>query len=201
MKQEEKKITLSSGEEVIIRQPSIEADLNRLVGFFSSLPAEIKNNLVYKVSDPEICRERLNQVDGKDHWRFLAEIDGKIAGDATMDRSSVNWTRHVAHIRVVVHPDYWRLGVGTLLCNQLVSVGAQSGVERLDVEMLKQHKEFIEMVGKLGFKYEVTRKHYAKDVNGELHDMIIMSNDLEAVWKRLAEELMEMDTKPHSIGM
>jgi ribosomal protein S18 acetylase RimI-like enzyme len=186
---------LSDNRKVIVREPNPDADLEALVQFLSGLPADVRNYLRYDVTDVDPCRRRLKQVDEVDHWRVIAELDGRIVGDVTMDREPYGWSRHVAELRGVVHPDYRCLGIEPILFNQLVKMGSQAGIERLFTVVRADQREMIELLEKEGFVYEFTRRKYAKDIKGKLRDVVVMSNDLDAVWKQLADKLEEMDIR------
>lgn len=195
-----KKTPLNDGRELVIRQPKGEEDLKKLVRFLSGLPADLRNTLRYNVADQETCRFRLGQLDDKNHWRLIAELNGVIVGDATMDREPFAWTRHVAQLRCVVEPGFQQFGVGQVLFDELVGLGPDAGIERLYTEVMAEQTDLIVMLEKSGFSFEARRNKYAKDPSGKLHDLIIMSNDLDSVWKRLDEQLVEMDIRIYSSG-
>jgi len=186
---------LSDNRKVIVREPHADNDLDQLVEFLASLPAEVRNYLRYDVTEVDTCRRRLKQVDGVDHWRVIAELDSKIVGDVTMDREPYGWSRHVAELRGVVHPDFRRLGIEAILFNQLVKAGAKAGIERLFTVVRADQREMIDVLEKEGFVYEFLRRKYAKDTNGKLRDVVVMSNDIDSVWKQLADQLEEMDIR------
>lgn len=196
-----KKTPLHDGRELVVRQPKSDDDLNNLVRFLSGLPADLRNTLRYNVADEETCRFRLGQLDGKHHWRLIAELNGVIVGDATMDREPFAWTRHVAQLRCVVDPKFQQFGVGQVLFDKLVALGPGAGIERLFTEVMAEQTDLIVMLEKAGFSFEARRNKYAKDPSGKLHDLIIMSNDLDSVWKRLDEQLIEMDIRVNSSGL
>ncbi len=181
--------------DVIIRQPDVEIDLPRLINFFISLPAEIRNYLRYNVIETNTCKQRLEQIDQTSHWRLFAEHQGKIIADATMDREPFCWNRHVAQVRVVLAPEYMHRGVDRLLLMELVEIGAQSEIEILYTEVMEEQADLIRTLINIGFKKEARRKNFAKDLSGRLHDVIIMANDLEDVWRRLADLMMDLDTR------
>ncbi|MBN2492988.1 MAG: GNAT family N-acetyltransferase [Deltaproteobacteria bacterium] len=183
------------GHELVFRQPAVEPDLDRLVSFFRQLSSEQRNYLRYDVTEAGPCRQRLEQLDGKDHWRLVAEQDGEIIGDATMDREPFGWTRHVAELRAVVNPSYLHLGVGPTLFRELAAIGNRAGIELLFTEVMADQTELVAALEKSGFVKEAVRKRYAKDLRGQSHDVIIMSNDLEAVWRRLADLIEETDMR------
>ena len=184
---------LPDGREAIIREADAKIDLTALVDFFTHLPAALKNTLRYDVSDPAISAARLQQMDGKNHWRVVAMVDGKIVADGTMDRERFGWTRHIADLRVVVIPEYEEREFGTLITEHLVDLARHTDIERLSFEVLAEQTQMVGVLEGLGFAPEVIRKGYAKGVDGKLHDVIIMSNDLERVWRALEDHLHDLD--------
>jgi RimJ/RimL family protein N-acetyltransferase len=174
----------------------VDSDLDRLYAFFRDLPGEIQNFMRYNLHDHAFLRRRLGQIDGVDHWRVIAEMDGQIVGDGTLDREQYAWTRHVAELRCVVDPRYQHVGISTILCRELVALGAAAGIERLCTELTPEQTATMEAVKKAGFVHEVTRAQYAKGQDGRLHDVLVFSNDLGAVWKALADHMQALD-EPH----
>jgi len=187
--------TLGDGRSLKIYQPDPARDLEKLVTFLSGLPERERKNMRYNVTDRKVGAQRLAMVDGVDHWRLFAEVDGTVVGDATMDRSLYQWTRHVADLRCAVDPGYEKLGVRAVLLKALVELSGAAGIERLCSEVLDSQPALIATLDSLGFTREVVRKHYAKDLTGAYHDVIVMSNDREPVWRRLSEKLEDMDVQ------
>jgi len=194
---EERVVTcrLADGREVLIRRPSVERDLDRLLSFYAQLPEAVRNHLRYDVGrNREVSTARLRQLDNQDHWRLTAELqDGTFVGDGTMDREPFGWTRHIANIRIVVGEGFDTLGAREAICEELIRVAQKSGIERLETEVLPEHESYIRFLTQLGFEREVVRKNRAKGIDGKLHDLIILSNDLESVWKRLEDNIHDMD--------
>jgi hypothetical protein len=197
IKKERRKVQRASPlHDLVIRVPAISRDLDSLVNFFSVLPSSLQNTMRYRVTDRELLRQRLEQIDGIHHWRLIAEIGGKIVGDATMDREPFDWTRHVAEVRAVVDPQYSLLDIEAALFKELAVLGDRAGIERLFTEVMKGQNKLIAALEQTGFVYEATRRKYAKDPQGRLHDVILMSSDLNKVWRSLAIHIEELDTQP-----
>jgi hypothetical protein len=184
---------LQDGKEVRIRRPTIETDLDRLMHFFLRLPADLKNWLRYNVNNHAIAVQRLNEVDGEDHWRIIAELDGKIIADGTMDREPYSWMRHIAELRVIVDQAFEGTGVLQALCEELVVLAQEAGVEKLQCVVPVERVSHIKTLESLGFKQEVVRKGLVKGIDAKLHDAVIMSNDLDEVWRRLEDSIHDMD--------
>ena len=184
---------LPDGREVRIRRPTVEADLDRLMHFFLHLPAERKIRLRYNVNNHEILVQRLGEVDGEDHWRLVAELDGKIIADGTIDREPYSWMRHVAELRVIVDRAFQETGVLQALCEELVVLAQEAGIEKLQSMVPVEREKHIKALEAIGFKQEVVRKGLVKGIDGKLRDVVIMSNDLDEVWRRLEERIHDMD--------
>jgi len=192
---QKKEFEIKDGRKVVIGEPLVARDLKRLLEFFNNLPAEKRNVLRYDVTQVELLKKRLEQLDGKDHWRLYAEVDGRIIADVTLDRESYAWTRHVAEVRPVVAPEFSRSRVGTMLLEEIVSLGAQAGIEKLFCEVMAGDSERMNQLKKAGFTKEAQLRKWIKDTQGRSHDLIIMSNDLEDSWHRLAEQIEDLDIR------
>jgi len=195
MQTTDKTVQLSDGRDLIVRRPDVDRDLHNLVDFFTRLPPESRRHLRYDVTDVEAVRQRLTQVDSENHWRMIAGSEGRIVGDATLDRRREAWANHVAEMRGVIDPEYVRLGVGPVLFGELLETASAAGIERLVCEVLSQDAERIDMMEAIGFAPEATLKNYARDMSGRLQDLIIMTNDLSDAWNRLLELLEELDNR------
>jgi len=200
MDTDKKTIDLPGGRSLTLHPPQVKRDLARLVGFFTGLPPESRKYLRYDVTDLEACRRRLGELDGKNHWRMMAELDGEIVGDATLDRKPEGWTRHVAELRGVIHPNASDLGIGPILFGELLEIASSSGIERLSCEVMEKDLEHIEMMKSLGFDQDGLLFKYARDVSGNLQNLVIMTIDLEAAWAKLAEQLEELEIRHARVG-
>ncbi len=185
---------LTDRQNVVVRAVDPAKDLDPLVAFYTSLPPELRSGLRYDVTDRDICVARLKQIDNANHWRLVAEVDGSIVGEGALDRERFGWARHIADVRHVIDPKFEHTKLREYICEQLVIAARTGAIERLTAEVLAEQQDSIEMLKKLGFVYELTRHRYAKGVDGSLHDLVVLSNDLEAVWDQLEEHLRAMDS-------
>ncbi len=188
-----KQVVLLNGEEMTIQHADPVSDLEPLAEYFESLPPESRNYLRYDVTDREAVRRRLEQLDEQNHWRLIGRVDGRIVAGATMDREPYGWTRHMAELRAVVLPQYEDLEIRAVLYHELAEAASAVGIERLFAEVLAEQTELIEKLTHKGFRYETTRKRYAKDLRGKLHDVIVLIAEVEPVWKKLADYIEDLD--------
>jgi len=187
------------GAEAVVRAPGFPSDMGRMCDFFRKLPAHTRNCLRYDVTDENLCRSRMKLVDDREHWRLIAEIDDEIVGDASLDREPYGWSRHVGVMRVVLMPRFELSPLEMLLSRQMVAVALRSDIERICTELFREQEERIRLLEELGFKAEAVRKKYAKDLKGDYHDVVILSNDIEEIWKRLEENIIDMDIELSSL--
>lgn len=187
--------TLRDGRKVSIHEPGEPGDADRIYRFLSELPKSVRNYLRYDVAERELFDLRMAQLDGTNHWRLLAEVDGEILAEATMDREPFGWTRHVAELRAVVSPTAPDLGLRVLLLHELVRIAQGAGIGRVFTEVLAEHSDLIKALADIGFENEAVRRNFARDLQGRLHDVVVMSNDLDAVWEQLQEMVNETDIR------
>ncbi len=185
---------ISDGQYVVVRAVDRSRDLAALLAFLEALPAEVRQTLPYDVRDPRIVDAHLAQIDGQHHWRAIALLNDLIVADASLDREPFGWARHVALFRAVVRPDLERRGLRHLLCDWLIEAAREAGVERLTAEVLADHGHEVRVLERLGFVQEFTRRSFAKGLDGRLHDVLVLSNDLDVVWRQLEDHLSDMDS-------
>lgn len=190
-----KTFKLRTGQDIVVRPVKPAPDLDGIVAFFSRLPPRSMDFLRLNLTDRERCRQRLAQLDDESHFRLVAELDGRIVGDASLDREPYAWTAHIASMRAVVAPEVQKLGIGSILFSELVMVAEDAHIERLVCEVTAEQKPVIKMLEKIGFHHEATLRGFIKDPQGAKHDMLIMTNELIAIWESLALELEAMDIR------
>ena len=81
-----------------------------------------------------------------------------------MHRHRAGARRHIGEIRVVVEPEFRNQGLGSLLVRELVE-GKEDGA--------------IKLAEKLGAKRVATLPNFVKDLERELHSLVILELPLE----------------------
>jgi len=110
--------TLKDGSRVQIREMHAE-DEQKLLEFFKDLPLEERQYLRMDVTRRENLHRRMNPGPFRRIWRLASEHEGRIIADATLYGAAVGWMRHAAEIRWLVHPDFKRKGLGSILLWEL----------------------------------------------------------------------------------
>ena len=142
-------------------------------------------------------RRDITQVDQVETWvqRIEAGVttsllvldgEGTISGYATVDRSDLRWSQHVAELRVLVGPTLRGRGVGRLLTEEAFRIALGMSVDKIIGQMTVDQHEAIAVFRSLGFQPEALLRDHVKDRQGEKHDLVILSHDVAAAQRTMA---------------
>lgn len=172
-----KEVNLIDGSKVALR-PMVESDLEKSFNFFKGLPEDVRLYLRVDVTQKDIVKRRMQDDDLFQFHRLVAIDKGEIIADASICREIYNWKRHLGEIRVIIHPNYQKKGLGTVLIQELFSVANLLGIDILYSYILEEQQGALHILSKLGFKKEIVKKGHVKDFQGKKHDLIVMSCNL-----------------------
>jgi len=190
-----KQITVKSGERVDLR-PLTSSDMQALIDFFAGLPAESTQFLKHNVRDAEVVRGFLKS-DPSSIWAIVAvTADGNIVGDATLHMTQLGWRRHVGEVRVVVATAYQKQGLATQLIHELVNQASIKGLRKLKAEILDSQTGARQAFVRLGFIEEARLKQHALSSDGQLHDIVILTNTVDDLWKKMEDLICDMEYSP-----
>jgi L-amino acid N-acyltransferase YncA len=178
-----KTIKLKDGSEVLVRLMRKE-DGDRLLEFFRGVPEEERVFLREDVTRPEAIESRIRAMGRGRFLSVLAEAEGRIVGESTLQRRPTYWLQHVAEVHVVVGQGYRRIGLAHNLLYELFDLARDQGVETLLAEMMSEQVAALSLFERLGFKREAIFRRLVKDLHGTKHDLVIMTRDLTEAAKR-----------------
>ena len=184
------------GVKVKIRKLAKE-DEQKIREFYGRLPAEEKIHLRNDLDEvPGIIGQWFNNLDNPLKLHIVAEINGEIVGEASLELSPHAWTRHIAEIRVVVDPKYRRKGIGTMLVEVLISEASIRKIEKIEANLTPSYKGVEKILKRIGFVEVARIKEYYKNLKGEYEDRIILITDTDRVWHELQEIHRKLDISP-----
>lgn len=181
-----KEITLRDNTTVTLR-PLVREDEQALIEFFRGLREEDRLYLRDDVTDPAVIRGWMENIDYEKVLPILAIDEGKIVADATLHRDPHGWMRHVGHIRMSVAGSHRGRGLARIMAAEVFRQAVASGLDKLMAEMLTIQGNAQRVFTRLGFKKEAVLRDQAMDANGQKHDLIIMSNDVNELWQQWIE--------------
>src|SRR5262245_46487210 len=127
--------TVSCNDTDVEIRPLAEGDSAGLHAFGAALPA---NDILYLEDDYHSAEliARLVNASWAENWRqVVAVARGEIVGYSAVRRLP-GWSSHVGDIRLIIRPDWRRLGLGTALAQAIFEAARHLGVDKLIVEIL-----------------------------------------------------------------
>lgn len=188
-----KEINLGKYKSITVRMLQ-ESDEPLLVEFMKSLPTDERAFFRDDVVDPSVIRDWVNNSDFDKVFPLVAFYEDKLAANWTLHMREHLWTRHLAKLRGVVHPDYRGMGIANAMVYELLTVAGNKNVERVVIELVANQKQLLERFKGIGFKVEAKMKNWVKDFHGNYRDLIILSMKCEPAWRKMEELIMEYGT-------
>ena len=136
----------------------------------------------------EVCRTTL-QLPSQEIWRseqrikqpmpnmarHVAEVDGKVVGMATLFQFTAPRQKHSGALGMMVHPNYWGMGIGTQLMKNLVETADNwFNFTRVELEVNVDNPAAVALYHKVGFAIEGTHAYHAYG-DGRMADSYFMA--------------------------
>ncbi len=91
--------------------------------------------------------------------RFVAEVDGHVVGSASLSARQNPRSKHCGGLGMIVHPDYWGLGIGSKLMAKLMDMADNwLNLTRVGLEVTTDNPAAIHLYEKFGFEIEGTKR-------------------------------------------
>ncbi len=186
-------VTLRDGTTVVIKPLDAE-EASSVLKFYRALPEEDRLFLRDDVTKPEWLHRFVANIESGEVVSLVAELHGKVVGEASLYRAQHGWTRHVAELRVATAPAVRRSGLGTALARELVKLATRAGVEKMVIQVVENQLGARKMFRRLGFRQEAVLRGHVKDIHGSKRDLIVGANDISHIWD--AMESLVADFSP-----
>jgi len=173
-----KKITLQDGAVLSLR-PMSKDDQYPLYRFFVSLPEEDRRYLRNDVTDRKLLEKWARNLNYDKVLPILAETEDRIVANATLNRQTFGWGRHVGEVRITIDTDFQGRGLGSMLLDEIAKLAAQAQLKKLVARIVTTRPEVIKAFEKASFSQLTVLNNYVKDVYQQKYaDIAIMVKDL-----------------------
>jgi L-amino acid N-acyltransferase YncA len=108
----------------------------------------------------------------------LATTPDGIVGYATIERSRLRWSAHVAELRVMISDSLRGKGLGRILTQEAFALALEGGIEKMVAQMTLDQKGAIATFEGLGFRPEALLRDHVKDREGNTHDLLLLSHEV-----------------------
>jgi len=177
-----KECVLKECQEVVIR-PLEGKDEPLLRRFFDEIPEENRWYMRYDVADSEVIKKWCEHIDSDTVESIIALCGDQIIGHCSLHVRGFGSTRHVGRFRIIIHPEFRLQRLGTWMTLDLIQLSMDKGLEILRTDLVVGPEDVaIDAVRKLDFVKRAEIKDYAKDSQGNRHNLAIMIKRLHRGW-------------------
>lgn len=170
-------IKLENGAPATLRLMAV-GDADAILAFAQSLPADDLLFLRSDITDPAVVDTWVQNIAAQRTVTILAEVQGEIAGYASLHATEVTWQRHVGEIRIQVGSRYRSQGLGRRLASEVFAIARSRGLRKITAQMTPDQKGAIATFERLGFQPEALMQDYVIDRSDRTRDLLIMSHDV-----------------------
>lgn len=156
-------------------------DRSAVLAFAEGLPDHDLLFLRRDIRAAEVVDQWIGEIESGQMTTLLALADAELIGYASIDRSQLQWSSHVAEIRVVISESARAKGLGRLLVEQAFQAAVAAGIEKVVARMTPDQKGAVAAFEGLGFRPEGLMRNHVRDLSGEKHDLLVMGLDVVAL--------------------
>ena len=151
----EKEIPLKDGRIAILRSPhtgDAQAALEYMKITAEETPFLLRgpDEITLTVADEETYLSRV--ADDPNTLSIFCFVDGVLAGNCSISRRTKQKNRHRASIGIALIQNFWNLGIGTALFEELIAIAESWGVVQLELEAFEGNDRAIALYRKMGFE-------------------------------------------------
>ena len=160
-------------------------DGQRMLQFAQELPPEDLLFLRMDITQPEGIQQWMSNLKEGRTVSVLADVNGDIAGYASLHHNEVSWQRHLGEIRLQVSQRHRSRGLGRVLASEIFQVARQLGLRKVVAQMTPDQKGATATFERLGFQPEALLQDFVIDRGQRTRDLVVMSYDMTGLTDRV----------------
>jgi RimJ/RimL family protein N-acetyltransferase len=160
-------------------------DGERMLQFAQELPPEDLLFLRMDITQPEGIQQWMSNLKEGRTVSVLADVNGDIAGYASLHHNEVSWQRHLGEIRLQVSQRHRSRGLGRVLASEIFQVARQLGLRKVVAQMTPDQKGATATFERLGFQPEALLQDFVIDRGQRTRDLVVMSYDMTGLTDRV----------------
>lgn len=152
---EEKSIILKNGKTAILKSPCVE-DAEKMLNYIKTACGETEFLLRYpeewevSIEKEEAWVKRL--LAAPDTLAITCYVDGEVAGNCEITFRGGMKTSHRATIAIAILRDFWDLGIGHAMFEELIVAAKDRGTEIMELEFIEGNNRAKHLYEKCGFR-------------------------------------------------
>lgn len=166
---ESKQIILKDGRTAILKTPCVD-DAEKMLNFIKKSCGETDFLLRYPeewnitVEQEEAWVNRLRS--SSDTLGITCYVDGEVAGNCAISFQSGMKISHRATVTIAILKDYWNLGIGSAMFEELVAAALKRGTEIMELEFIEGNEHAKYLYEKFGFRVVAEKPNAIKLKDG-----------------------------------
>ncbi|MBR2718193.1 MAG: GNAT family N-acetyltransferase [Clostridia bacterium] len=177
-----KTITLKNGQTATLRVPDPARDAAPLAQYLKDVAGESPFVLAYPEErnfTPEKEEAFLRAVlDSPNDLMLVCEVDGRIAGNCHLNFFGMKKVAHRASVAIALYKEFWGLGIGTALFEQMIAAARERGIMQLELEYIDGNDRGRALYEKMGFRHIGSHPNAIRQQDGSLVDLCMMIKEL-----------------------
>ena len=154
-------------------------DRESMLDFARQLPIHDLLFLRRDITEPSNVDQWIEDIEDGYYTTIAAVRDDEIVGYTSVATDRLGWTRHVAELRVLISHEMRGKNLGRLLTEQAFALAKQRGVKKMMAQMTTDQEAAVKVFTRMGFQREARLRNQVMDRDGALHDLQIMSLDVD----------------------
>ncbi|MGN0505638.1 MAG: GNAT family N-acetyltransferase [Lachnospiraceae bacterium] len=152
---EEKKINLKNGKTAVLKTPCVE-DAEKMLNYIKTACGETEFLLRYpeewdiSVEKEEAWVKRL--IASPDTLAITCYVDCAVAGSCEINFRGGMKTSHRATVSIAILKDFWNLGIGSAMFEELIAAALKRGTEIMELEFVEGNERAKHLYEKFGFR-------------------------------------------------
>ncbi len=174
---------------VLTLRPATPDDKEAILAFAKGLD---ENDLLFlrvDITKATAVNNWLKNVKSGNTVSLLAMDGDQVVGYATVDTNPAYWTRRVGEIRINIAAALRSKGLGRHLTSKIFDVARDLGLKKIIAHMTPDQAGAQAAFQRLGFQPEALLADYIEDRAGNVHDLAIMSYEIEGLTSQVDEPL------------
>ena len=130
------------------------------------------------IRQPQVLAAWRRATDQGSIHSLIAVAGEEIVATTAVIMDPLSWSAHVADVRLLVLPESRGKGVGRALLEASIEHAVAQGATKLMARMTPDQRGAITLFEESGFRGEALLRDHVRDMNGNLHDIAVLSLDV-----------------------
>jgi len=157
-----------------------------VLAFAKTLPT---HDLLYvrrDITNPKVVAAWARAIGDGSIQTVLAMDGDNLVGCGALILDPLSWSPHWGELRVLVSPTMRQKGLGRILIQECFVMAIDRDLKKLSAQMTVDQKGAVAIFEELGFRGEALLKDQVMDRDGETHDIVVLSCDVDRIHAQIA---------------